>query len=66
VSSTSTLPGLYTRFASILSSKEYVAPMPIQQSSASSAKEGENLLLIAATGSGKTLAYFFAGALLSL
>ena len=32
-------------------------PTPIQQSSALSAKEGENLLLIAATGSGKTLAY---------
>lgn len=34
-----------------------MVPTPIQQSSALSAKEGENLLLIAATGSGKTLAY---------
>ena len=52
-----TLPNLYPQFANILSSKGYVIPTPIQQSSALSAKEGENLLLIAATGSGKTLAY---------
>ena len=52
-----TLPNLYPQFANILSSKGYVTPTPIQQSSALSAKDGENLLLIAATGSGKTLAY---------
>ncbi|KAL3780948.1 hypothetical protein ACHAW5_010022 [Stephanodiscus triporus] len=57
-SKTSTLPDLYPKFASILSSKGYVTPTPIQQSSALLAKEGENILLIAATGSGKTLAYF--------
>jgi len=57
-SSASTLPNLYPNFANILSSKGYVIPTPIQQSSAQSAKDGENLLLIAATGSGKTLAYF--------
>ena len=53
-----TLPDLYPNFASILSSKGYIIPTPIQQSSALLAKEGENLVLIAATGSGKTLAYF--------
>ena len=52
-----TLPNLYPKFANILSSMGYVIPTPIQQSSVLSAKEGENLLLIAATGSGKTLAY---------
>jgi superfamily II DNA/RNA helicase len=52
-----TLPNLYPQFANILSSKGLVTPTPIQQSSALSAKDGENLLLIAATGSGKTLAY---------
>ncbi|KAL3823376.1 hypothetical protein ACHAXA_008871 [Cyclostephanos tholiformis] len=52
-----TLPDLYPKFASILASGGYVAPTPIQRTSASSAGGGENLLLIAATGSGKTLAY---------
>ena len=57
-STSSTLPDLYPKFATILSSRGYVSPTPIQRSSALLAREGENLLLIAATGSGKTLAYF--------
>ncbi|KAL7438919.1 hypothetical protein ACHAXH_006753 [Discostella pseudostelligera] len=57
-SSASTLPDLYPNFSNILSSKGYIIPTPIQQSSSVPAKDGENLLLIAATGSGKTLAYF--------
>ena len=52
-----TLPNIYPEFANILTSNGYTTPTPIQQSSASLAKTGENLLLIAATGSGKTLAY---------
>lgn len=58
VTTKATLPDLYPEFASILSSKGYILPTPIQQSSALPAREGENLVLIAATGSGKTLAYF--------
>ena len=54
----STLPDLYPNFANILSTKGYIIPTPIQQSSALPAQKGENLVLIAATGSGKTLAYF--------
>ena len=54
---TTTLPKFYPKFANILTSNGYVTPTPIQQSSALSAKDEENLLLIAATGSGKTLAY---------
>lgn len=54
---TSSLPDLYPNFASMLTSKGYITPTPIQHSSASLAKKGENLLLIAATGSGKTLGY---------
>ncbi|KAL7543805.1 hypothetical protein ACHAXR_013147 [Thalassiosira sp. AJA248-18] len=56
-STTTSLPNLYPDFANTLASNGYVTPTPIQQSSASLAKEGENLMLIAATGSGKTLAY---------
>ena len=54
---TTTLPKFYPKFANILTSNGYVTPTPIQQSSALSAKDEGNLLLIAATGSGKTLAY---------
>lgn len=54
---TTSLPNLYPSFSDILISNGYLTPTPIQQSSAPLAKEGENLLLIAATGSGKTLAY---------
>jgi hypothetical protein len=53
-----TLPELYPKFSSILASRGYVNPTPIQKASASSSMDGENLLLISATGSGKTLAYF--------
>ena len=56
-SSTASLPQLYPIFADTLTSNGYTTPTPIQQSSATPAKDGENLLLIAATGSGKTLAY---------
>jgi len=55
--STSTLPELYPEFASVLSSQGYVAPTPIQRSSAEQVTDGGNVLLIAPTGSGKTLAY---------
>jgi hypothetical protein len=51
------LPNLYPQFGDILKESGFVTPTPIQRSSAIRAKEGENLLLIAATGSGKTLAY---------
>ncbi|KAL9183761.1 hypothetical protein ACHAXT_004617 [Thalassiosira profunda] len=53
----SSLPDLYPQYSDILRSNGYIAPTPIQQSSSSLAKEGDDLLLIAATGSGKTLAY---------
>ncbi|KAL7554822.1 hypothetical protein ACHAWF_018462 [Thalassiosira exigua] len=53
----SSLSNLYPKFADILRFNGYITPTPIQQSSAFPAKEGEDLLLIAATGSGKTLAY---------
>ena len=51
------LPNLYPQFANILTTNGYIAPTPIQHSSAPLANNGENILLIAATGSGKTLAY---------
>jgi hypothetical protein len=51
------LPTLYPKFADILKDNGYTSPTPIQRSSSQRAKEGENLLLIAATGSGKTLGY---------
>jgi len=54
---TSSLPSLYPEFASVLSTNGYTTPTPIQQSSATQSKNGENILLIAATGSGKTLSY---------
>ena len=53
----SSLPDLYPTFSDELISNGYITPTPIQQSSALRAKNGDNLLLIAATGSGKTLAY---------
>jgi hypothetical protein len=56
-SSLMSLPALYPHFANILKESGFTAPTPIQRSSAMRAKDGENLLLIAATGSGKTLAY---------
>lgn len=54
---TSSLPSLYPEFASVLTTNGYTTPTPIQQSSATQSKNGENILLIAATGSGKTLSY---------
>jgi len=54
---TSSLPSLYPEFVSVLSTNGYTTPTPIQQSSATQSKNGENILLIAATGSGKTLSY---------
>lgn len=57
VTSALALPVLYPKFADILTFNGYTTPTPIQQSSAPLAKDGEDLLLIAATGSGKTLAY---------
>ncbi|KAL3780827.1 hypothetical protein HJC23_011076 [Cyclotella cryptica] len=56
-STTQSLPQLYPPFATILQRNGYITPTPIQKSSSPRAKNGENLLLIAATGSGKTLAY---------
>ncbi|KAK1748028.1 ATP-dependent RNA helicase [Skeletonema marinoi] len=53
----SQLPDLFPSFAEELVSNGFITPTPIQQSSGLRAKDGENLLLIAATGSGKTLAY---------
>lgn len=53
----SQLPNLFPSFSEELISNGFITPTPIQQSSALRAKDGENLLLIAATGSGKTLAY---------
>lgn len=52
-----TLPNLYPHFAGTLRDNGFTSPTPIQKSSSIRAKDGENLLLIAATGSGKTLAY---------
>eukprot|EP00956_Cyclotella_meneghiniana_P000359 scaffold432_cov69-Cyclotella_meneghiniana.AAC.17 len=52
-----TLPKLYPQFGSTLQENGFTLPTPIQKSSSIRAKNGENLLLIAATGSGKTLAY---------
>ena len=57
ITSSISLPQLYPHFANILKQNGFTTPTPIQRSSATRAKEGENLLLIAATGSGKTLAY---------
>ena len=51
------LPTLFPHFATILKENGFTTPTPIQKSSALHAKDGENLLLIAATGSGKTLSY---------
>ncbi|KAL7483625.1 hypothetical protein ACHAW6_009269 [Cyclotella cf. meneghiniana] len=56
-STTASLPTLYPHFARILKENGFTTPTPIQKSSYPRAKNGENLLLIAATGSGKTLAY---------
>ena len=53
----SQLPDLFPTFAEELTSNGFTTPTPIQQSSGLRAKNGENMLLIAATGSGKTLAY---------
>ena len=53
----SQLPKIFSAFSEELISNGFITPTPIQQSSALRAKDGENLLLIAATGSGKTLAY---------
>lgn len=53
----SQLPNLYPTFSEELISNGFITPTPIQRSSALRAKDGDNLLLIAATGSGKTLAY---------
>ncbi len=54
---TSQLPNLFPTFSEELISNGFITPTPIQQSSGLRAKDGENMLLIAATGSGKTLAY---------
>lgn len=53
----SQLPNLFPTFSEELISNGFITPTPIQQSSGLRAKDGENMLLIAATGSGKTLAY---------
>lgn len=51
------LPDLFPTFSEELILNGFITPTPIQQSSGLRAKNGENMLLIAATGSGKTLAY---------
>jgi len=53
----SQLPNLFPTFSEELISNGFITPTPIQRSSGLRAKDGENMLLIAATGSGKTLAY---------
>ena len=57
IDTTDSLKSMFPDFADSLSRMGLDAPTPIQQSSAQSALEHENLLLVAPTGSGKTLAY---------